>query len=310
MNVIICGVVKNVGGILQKNMDLASQLGQRCDKYKIVIYENNSTDNTKSVLKTLAEANENIHLIMETIDDETIKVESKIWAYTAVTGSDHPCRIEQISNARNKLVREFSKTIYDDYSYVVMIDFDSNGFMVDGIIDSLEKVKANRKRVIYANSLNYYDYYALRSSHSEYNLFGPEVTGEFFWKNMSVAPLRIRTDSPHLVSVYSAFNGIGVYSKDIFKTHNYSALVLDNVKNVYTKITLENSAIYKKLKDVIQKPCSKFPGGEGDEDGLYYWKNNSGYDKPVICEHVSFNFSLLNAGYEIFINPRMLYSWC
>ena len=310
MNVIICGVVKNVGGILQKNMDLASQLGQRCDKYKIVIYENNSTDNTKSVLKTLAEANENIQLIMETIDDETIKSESKIWAYTAVTGSDHPCRIEQISNARNKLVQEFSKTIYDDYSYVVMIDFDSNGFMVDGILDSLEKVKANRNRVIYANSLNYYDYYALRSSHSEYNLFGPEVTGEFFWKNMSAAPLRIRTDSPHLVSVYSAFNGIGVYSKDIFKTHHYSALVSDNVKKVYTKITLENSAIYKKLKDVIQKPCSKFPGGEGDEDGLYYWKNNSGYDKPVICEHVSFNFSLLNAGYEIFINPRMLYSWC
>ena len=37
MNVIICGVVKNAGMQLKKNLDLAIQLGQRCDMYKIVI---------------------------------------------------------------------------------------------------------------------------------------------------------------------------------------------------------------------------------------------------------------------------------
>jgi hypothetical protein len=42
---------------------------------------------------------------------------------------------------------------------------------------------------------------------------------------------------------------------------------------------------------------------------LFYWKNNSGYDKPVICEHVAFNFSLIQDGYEVSINPRMLYWW-
>ena len=309
MNVIICGVVKNAAANLRNNMDLALQLGERCDNYKLVIYENNSTDSTKSILQTYATANSNVHLLMEDIDSETIKRESKIWAYTAVTGSDHPCRIEQISNARNKLVSEFGKESYADYDYVVMIDFDSRLFVIHGILDSLQKVKANRKRVIYANSINYYDYYALRSSHSEFNLFGPELTGEFFWKNNNKFPLRLNPESPHMVSVYSAFNGIGVFAKDVFKLHRYDALVGPMVKNIYTKVALENSAIYSRIKNVIQNECSKFTGGECDNDGLYYWKNNSGYDKPVICEHVSFNFSLLNSGYEIFINPCMLYWW-
>jgi hypothetical protein len=308
MNVIICGVVKNAAANLQENIERAIQVGERCDKYKIAIYENNSTDATKAILERYL-AHPNFHIRMEDLDSDDIKRESKIWAYTAVTGSDHPCRMEQIANARNKLVSEFTDATFDDYSYVVMIDMDSKFYSVDGILTSLEMVKANRRRVIYANSLNYYDYYALRSSHSEFNLFGPELTGENFWQQMNTIPLRINPESPNLVSVYSAFNGIGVFDKNIFKNHRYDALVTQGAKDMYTKIALENSAIYSRLKNIIQGECLKFPGGECDDDGLYFWKNNSGYDKPVICEHVPFNFSLLNDRYELYINPSMLYWW-
>ena len=49
-NVIICGVVKNVAKHLLVNIERAVELGKRCDKYAIVLYENNSTDKTKSIL--------------------------------------------------------------------------------------------------------------------------------------------------------------------------------------------------------------------------------------------------------------------
>ena len=308
LNVIICGVVKNAQQQLCNNIETAIQLGKKCDQYKIVIYENNSTDSTKIILETFRD-NEHFNIIMEDIDEETIKRESKIWAYTKVTGSDHPCRIEQISNARNKLVSEFEKDIYNNYNYVVMIDFDSKLFMIDGILNSLDLVRENKKRIIYANSPNYYDYYALRSKHSEYNLFGPELTGEFFWQKMKVKPLELNHQSKKLCSVYSAFNGIGVYDKNVFKNHRYDALISNKVKEMYKTIMSQNTDIYNEFRTLISNDCPKFVHGERDETTGFVWKNNSGYNKPVICEHVSFNFSALNDGYEIFINPAMLYWW-
>jgi hypothetical protein len=165
MNVIICGVVKNAAANLNNNIKLAMQLGSKCDKYKIVLYENNSTDSTKQILSEYKNK-DNFEIIMEDFDSKTLRESSKIWAYTAVTGSHHPCRIEQISNARNKLRDELKRDVYAEYTYVVMVDFDAKFFLNDGILNSLYLVKENRKRVIYANSFDYYDYYALRSPHS------------------------------------------------------------------------------------------------------------------------------------------------
>jgi hypothetical protein len=305
-NVLICGVVKNAAEHLQRNIQTAIELGQRCTSYKIVLYENNSTDATKAILQAYQHKPE-FRIITEDIASETIKRDSKIWAYTKVTGSDHPCRMEQIANARNKLVNELQQEQYNAYEYVVLIDFDSKQFLVDGILDSLRLVAENPKRVLYANSLNYYDYYALRSAHADYSLFGPELMGEHFWELMSSQPLRLEVSAP-LFPVYSAFNGIGVYAKDVFAGHFYDALPTPAVKAVCQTIAQTHPDSYAKYSSILQNSCSKFPGGERDE--LFYWKNNSGYDKPVICEHVAFNFALINeGGYEICINPQMLYWW-
>ena len=306
MKVIICGVVKNAAAHLENNIKLALELGNSCDAFKIIIYENNSTDETKSILKKYSKQKDFV-ITMENIDEQTIKNESKIWAYTAVTGSDHPCRIEQISNARNKLIQEIKKEDYNEYEYVVMIDFDSKFFYPDGIMNSLKIVRENPNRIIYANSNEYYDYYALRSAHSEYNLFGPEVIGEPFWKNMYINRLKIDTNSADLVPVYSAFNGIGVYTKTAFTATRFDASLIPETKAVYKKLAMKHAAIYEKYKSLIQNECSKFYGGESEPD--FFWKNNSGYNKPVVCEHVAFNFTLINAGYEIYINPRMVFWW-
>lgn len=306
MNVIICGVVKNAEEHLQNNLKLAMQLGRKCDTFKIVIYENNSTDATKQIL-TNYQNNSDFKIIMEDLSPESIKNTSKIWAYTNVTGSDHPCRMEQISNARNKLIAELKQDVYESYNYVVMIDFDAKFFIPDGILNSLYLVKENRKRVIYANSIDYYDYYALRSAHSSTNLFGPELAGEYFWKNMQKTRLQINSKSTELVPVYSAFNGIGVYAKEAFTAYNYDVLITPDVKYIYDQIVLKHPAEYENLKSILQTECFKFPGGENTPE--FYWKNNSGYNKPVICEHVAFNFSLLKDGYDIVINPCMLYWW-
>ena len=66
---------------------------------------------------------------------------------------------------------------------VVETGDNTNLFDNKGILHSLNIVKESPKKVLYGNTFNYYDYYALRSSHSIFSLLGPEINGEFVWKN-------------------------------------------------------------------------------------------------------------------------------
>ena len=310
-NVIICGIIKDCGKTLLSNMEKVIETSDLFKKCKIVIYENNSKDNTKELLK-LIQLNPLFRIISEDIPQDIIRKNSRIWAYTKITGSDHPCRIEQISNARNKVLDEINKTEYNEYTYVMWIDLDSQGWDINGIYDSFKK--KNMWDVIYANGLNqhneFYDKYAFRDNSK---LFGPEITGEYFWQNL---PLIKFDRNSKLVPVFSSFGGIGIFKKEIFKKYKYDCIVNDDMKKFYKNIFNTNNdfinhcnSINKNLLNIVSNEDSKFTGGEKDELLDIFWKANSGYDKPVICEHVCFNFSLINNGYKLFINPKMIYKW-
>jgi len=292
--VIICGVVKNVERTIEKNIQHALETGSNFEKFKIVIYENDSTDNTKGILNKYIK-NKNIKIICENISGNNEKENNKIWAYTEVTGSNHPCRIEHISNARNKLLNEINKPEYDEFTHVIVVDLDSNGWHIPGILDSFN-ISSNWDAV-FANSYNYYDFYALRTS---FFPFGPEIIGESFW---NLPSYKFENE---LVPVFSAFNGIGIYKKEILKNYKYDFIVNENVKQFYRNY-LQNNTISNNVIEKIQNKCNKFPHGYKDELTDIFWKSNSGYKGQVICEHVPLNFALYNDGYKLFINPNMLY---
>lgn len=44
-------------------------------------------------------------------------------------------------------------------------------------------------------------------------------------------------------------------------------------------------------------------------DKNIHWKNNSGYNGIVVCEHTALNFALCNDNYKLIINPNMKYKW-
>jgi hypothetical protein len=293
--VIICGVVKNLENSIKFNVELALETGSKFNKFKLLIYENNSTDNTKEILKSY-ESNKNIKIICENIESIDKRENNKIWAYTEVTGSDHPCRIEHICNARNKLLEEINSRDYEEYSHVIMIDLDSNGWEISGILDSFNN--NCDWDAIFANSPKYYDYYALRC---EGLPFGPEITGDFFWKNI---PNYNFENS--LIPVYSAFNGIGIYKKEIFNKYKYDFAVNEYVKKFYRNY-IENNKVDNNVINHIQNKCDKFPYGFKDELTDIFWKSNSGYKGLVICEHVPLNMAMYNNGYKLYINPKMIY---
>jgi hypothetical protein len=295
-NVIICGIIKNGERVIEKNIDLAIKTGELFNKYKLVVYENNSTDNTKLVLNKFND-NSNIKIISEDLQDINLKKNNKIWAYTEITGSDHPCRIEHISNARNKLLNEIRKNDYIDFQYVIMIDFDSQGWSLSGITDSFDKV--NKWDAIFGYSQPYYDFYALKTKSF---IFGPEILGCEYWKLLNT----INNNNSELIPVFSAFNGIGIYKKIMLDNYSYNFEVDNSVKKFYRQF-IKNNNIDSTILKKINSPCETSPYFENDEETQIVWKSNSGYDKPVVCEHICLNLQLCLNNFRLFINPKMLY---
>lgn len=295
--VLICGIVKNCARNLNLNLNHAIKTGEIFKDYRIIIYENNSTDNTKIILNNF-KSNSKFIIKSEDIDLKN-KTNFELWAYTKITGSNHPCRIELISNARNKVIDVINNSDFNDFSYVIWIDMDSNGWDINGIINSLLNKQA--WDVVYANNpQKYYDIYALRDAR---HCFGPEIIGELFWNqlpNFKINP------NNNLIPVYSAFGGLGIYKKEIFKDNRFYFKVNNYVKEIYSSL-LKNSKIDERLLNIIKNQDTKFPGGIKDEESGIYWKANSGYDGPVVCEHVVLNFQLISQGYKIFVNPKMMY---
>jgi len=109
-----------------------------------------------------------------------------------------------------------------------------------------------------------------------------------------------------LIPVYSAFNGIGIYKKHLFKKYKYDFLVNESTKVFYRKY-IKNNMLDGKLLETIKNKDTKFINGFEDEESIIYWKSNSGYNKPIICDHAPLNFSLYNDGYKLFINTKMIY---
>jgi hypothetical protein len=291
-NVIICGVVKNVEHRIENNIQCALETGSMFEKCKVIVYENNSTDNTKEILNRYA-SHTNVKIISENLEGHDKKENNKIWACC-----NHSCRVEHICNARNKLVDEFNKPEYDEFTYVIMIDFDSNGWDKSGIAHSFSV--SSEWDAVFANSKpNYYDFYALRT---HFLPFGPEVINETFWSNLP----RSHQFENGLIPVFSAFNGIGIYKKDIFKKYRYDCIVNDDVKQFYRNYLKNNSVSDALMKDITAK-CTYPYGGYKDEESDIYWKSNSGYCGALVCEHVPLHFALYNNGYKLFINPKLIY---
>ena len=295
--VLICGIVKNCDKRLNLNLIHAIKTGEIFKDYRIVIYENNSTDNTKQILNNF-KSNSKFIIKSENIDLKN-KTNFDLWAYTKITGSDHPCRIELISNARNKVIDIINTSEFNNFSYVIWIDMDSNGWDINGIVNSFLNKEA--WDVVYANTpQKYYDIYALRD---ERFCFGPEIIGELFWTQLP--QFKINPNN-NLIPVYSAFGGLGIYKKEIFKDHRFYFKVNEYVKKQYSLI-LKNNTIDEKILTIIENEDTKSPGGIKDEESGIYWKANSGYNGPVVCEHVVLNFELVSHGYKLFINPKMMY---
>jgi hypothetical protein len=195
---IICGLMKNNSKyirLFKKKIKLMYKL-KNLKLLKIIIFENDSSDNTLQKLKKW----KNNDLIILSEKDVNIKE-----------------RIKIISYGRNKLL-EFIKNNNYNPNYLIMIDTDDVLIKFNPmILDNIPKIK-KKWAMLGGNSNVYYDLFALR--------MGKKYNDNLDYLNYSIKDrlkkfyFKIPILSK-LIEVESCFNGIGIYKYKFIKNLNY-----------------------------------------------------------------------------------------
>ncbi|MDQ3109205.1 MAG: hypothetical protein M3R17_04865 [Bacteroidota bacterium] len=164
--------------------------------YKIIIYENNSTDTTKEKLQKIA--GEKVIVKCEQFSEEEL-----LQSGTARTWNYQPFRVEMISNARNKVLDIIAADEgLKNSDYLIWIDLDFKDWDVNAIAKCFdtEDWDAITANCVLANG-NYRDTYALRD---EKYSFGPEIFGDYWWNKINPQMGR-KLEGNKLIPVLSAF---------------------------------------------------------------------------------------------------------
>lgn len=195
MNCCICGSVKNCGLYLNNVFENIDKICSLFDDYKIIIYYDESTDNTLQILT------------------EYQKVNPKLFIYI----NKEPLseyRTFRIAKGRNVCLN-FIRKNHSDFPYFIMMDFDDvNSKEVN--IEPIKKV-LNRDDwdSVSFNKPLYYDIWAL--SINPFYLSCAHI-GENAGKAMSKYIINILNNAKKddLIQCASAFNGFAIYRTEKF----------------------------------------------------------------------------------------------
>jgi hypothetical protein len=322
--VLICGVCRDIASDgLPTSIEIVEHIGTLFDDYRVIMYENNSGDNTPGVLKQWEERNPKVLVKSEHLSDEGL---AKIIINRNPNGQFF--RPELIARARNSVLDIALSPQYEEFPYVIWMDMDFKIFpKFEGIIEVFESPREWDAVFAYgiaAPSSAHWDWYAFRDADSP---IGPELMGMQWYREPKTFALSQHSD---WYPVYSAFGGCGIYKKSSILGCRYSAIVTEDLEKVAKVIIDQGTSsshphilhYHRELASVsrlvqIDPPPADFLSYEDPNIGILIhggpspvvWRMNTFvYRYPSTCEHVPFHASMIANGHDkLFINPRLLF---
>lgn len=320
--VLICGICQNISKQFPQTIKIIENIGNLFSDYRILVYENNSTDNTKQLLQEWTTNNSNVLVKSEDINEAKLK--------KSFVNEDY-LKSEGTSRARNIILDKIFLPEFEQFTYVIWIDMD---FTVPPAYEGIIEVFETKKEwdAVFAYGINkqrlYWDWLAFRDNIQP---FGPELVGHYEW--YKAKENLVLTESDDWYPVYSAFGGCGIYKKSSIKGCRYAATVTKDLemvsKQIINKKKLTRHPIVLKYLDSIKKlkfkhkipvakpGLKKFDDYENtgfilqpDPDALVWKMSSFTYQYPCTCDHVPFHASMIVNGHDkLFINPRLIFTY-
>ena len=229
MKCCICGAVKNVGGWLDNIFKNMEQIGSLFEDYQIILYYDNSYDNTLQKLKEYQRTNPKLNFFVN-------KKEVSIW------------RTQRIANARNGCL-QMMRNKCRDYDMFIMMDCDDVCSSPVNLPVLKKYLNRNDWDSLSFNKSNYYDIWAL--SIDPYFFSFIHFRGDALGKMKSyISDLLRKLPKDALLRCGSAFNGFAIYRMNKFINCAYygkprldlipSAKLLFNQKILNSPILFDN----------------------------------------------------------------------
>jgi hypothetical protein len=267
--IIVCGIVRDCGQNLEKNISAINKICDMAKDYHVVMFENDSKDNTKQILSDWVNERKNIHVSLN--DFQTITIPEKQKSLVNPAFSVH--RIEKMASYRNFYLDYIEKENLPG-DYVIIADMDIHKIYLEGIIQSFSL--DYEWDALMANGISrapssffrrrYYDTYALvecgrqTTPQTEESIKAAQYKWSFLKPGMP------------LIRVASAFGGLAIYKREAIANCRYGVLLNDDEKvesrtehfffhqqmaaNGYDKIYI-NPALYVKYQTQVMNTIRK-----------------------------------------------------
>lgn len=189
------------------------KIGDKFQDYRVIIFENDSTDGTKNIFRTWVNVNSKVKLISEDFHNKK-----------------RPS-IEFLAFLRNKYLEAVSSDEYKDFDIIIPIDMDMKyGIDMRGILHSFSMIDQwdmSCSNGISSSKGDMYDAFAFRSknfpySPQEYYELNKNVN-KTYWDDNIKAIQQIYDPKGSLIPVYSCFGGMAIYKKHLFESCVYSS---------------------------------------------------------------------------------------
>lgn len=240
-SVSICSIVRDCEINLKKNIPRVERLRLLFKNSEVVIFENDSKDNTLDILKFWEKESYNIHVFSDKYDVPSIP--------TQEIGHGNPyfsiSRIEKMAFYRNKYIKILNEQSIKR-EYVIVIDLDISDFDINGIIHSFgtnidwDCISSNGISLASNLKDQYHDAYAL----IEYGKLNENQTEKSI-KNNRIHYSSLKPGMP-LILVDSAYGGMAIYKWNSIKGTNYSCLINHDLK---VQCKSEHVGLHKVMKE-------------------------------------------------------------
>lgn len=225
----VVGLCRNCGSIIENNINqIVELLVNTCKEYKIILFENDSVDDTKLQLQNLSLNNNNIISISKDFNRPQFG-----------TVKDRK-RTDALAEYRN-ILKNYVKDNYPDYDFIIVIDTDFKNFSHNGIYNTfgwfsrytaIDGICGNSFEIkpVFSStpSLWNYDCWAFRSTWwndwqsvqpTEFYNYNP-----MFWFGVWILP----PGSP-LIKINSGFGGCCIYKLQSYIHGDYSGFDCEHV---------------------------------------------------------------------------------
>lgn len=275
-SIVFTGLARNVGKKIQERIQNCVVIGSMFSSYKVIIFENDSNDNTRTLVKNISHSNPNILLIDCKGYDDCKFNQCDLYEY----GIMNKNRIDRMTFFRNVYMTIIHNS-FSSYDYLCVLDFDIDGIIpLNGIIHALNCpfdwscICANGRSSVpgtFGMMTTMYDAMAYCSSEKDIqeaksNTRGMSHLFQKYLKLMWLSQLQTTKDKTGFVPVLSAFNGLALYRmKDIHNLYYQEGYSCEHI-SLHEQLLRSNKHIWIDLHLIL------FAGHQGPRNIADFFK--------------------------------------